>query len=664
VSTRIPSRLPPALLIVFLLLTAGVYAPGLSGGFLFDDYPNIVDNPAEQPQHLSLRSLAAAALSSPSSQFKRPLSALSFALNDLATGLDPFWMKLTNVVIHLVNGLLFYWLTALLLASLRGTASSATGPPAVGPPNERERLQAALVAGAWMLLPINLTAVLYVVQRMESLANVFVVAGLLGYVVARRRSLRGESGGTWRAALALIAGTVVGFTAKETAVMTPLYALVIEAFVFRFRRGEGGRTPRVDWGVALIFVLLLLLPLILGLIWLLPQVLSASDWDTRNFTLGQRLLSEARVVLDYLRWIVLPPPQALSFYHDNYHASTGWLTPWTTLPSVIGIGLLLALIAFLRQRAPRVALGLALFFACQLLTGTILPLELVYEHRNYFASYGVMLALVPALAGAVGYVQPALRWTLLGALFLLWAGQTALTSYDWGNPLRLARTLAERAPDSPRAEYDLGRTLIIASNYDPHSPYTREAYAPLERAMHLPGSSILPEQALIFFNSRMGLPLKDAWWQAMIDHLRTHPVTVQDESSLDALAHCADDGQCRLPPQRMVDAFLAALSHPPISVRVLVSYADFARGTLHDIALSTRLMHDAVQRSPHTLPYRITYAGLLLAVGDCDRARTQIAYLRAHDIAHIYAPQIATLQQRLAATAASQRPPVDFPARP
>ena len=48
---------------------------------------------------------------------------------------------------------------------------------------------ALIVSAAWMLLPINLMAVLYVVQRMESLCQVFVLAGLWAYLHGRRMML-------------------------------------------------------------------------------------------------------------------------------------------------------------------------------------------------------------------------------------------------------------------------------------------------------------------------------------------------------------------------------------------------------------------------------------------------------------------------------------------
>src|SRR5690348_14343953 len=56
-------------LLAALLVTAVVYCPGLSGSWLFDDYPNIVDNPGVQPHEVSVPALVRAALSSPASDF-------------------------------------------------------------------------------------------------------------------------------------------------------------------------------------------------------------------------------------------------------------------------------------------------------------------------------------------------------------------------------------------------------------------------------------------------------------------------------------------------------------------------------------------------------------------------------------------------------------------
>ncbi|MDQ8049791.1 hypothetical protein [Luteibacter sp.] len=631
------------------LLAAVIYRPGLAGGYLFDDYPNIVDNPGVKPADASLSSLVRVAISSPSSEFKRPLSSLTFGANYLATGDDPYWMKVTNLVIHLLNGLVAFVLSRALLRRLASRAGATN--------SHRTDLSAAIVAGAWLLLPINLTGVLYVVQRMESLANLFVLTGLAGYVLTRERM---QNRRTMRDLIAAVLWIIVpcclGLMAKETAVMLPLYAFATDWIVFGLRSSfPTVETPTRDRRLHVVYIAILWLPMVAGLAWILPGLLRPSGWSTRDFTLGTRLLTEARVVLDYVGWTLIPTPGALSFYHDDIVVSQSLTSPWTTLPSILGIGVLIAAAWFTRRTFPSIALGLTWFLACHLLTGTILPLELVYEHRNYFASLGLVFALTPLLA------QPAIfakgrRWSpslqrlgpvVMVLLIGLWAGMTGFTAAAWGTPLTLARELAARAPRSPRAQYELGRTYIIYAKYDASSPFFDKAYPPLETAAALPDAGILPEQALIFLNARMHRPIEKAWWDSMETKLRTRKVTVQDESALSSLVQCDHTQQCDLPADQLTRVFLAALSHPERSPRLVAVYGDFAWNALGDHELGARMLADAVQGKPGEPAYRITLIRMLVVLGRHDEARMQRDALAAMNVGGELSSDIADADKLL-----------------
>lgn len=667
-------RAPAFWMTIALLSTNVVYWPGLSGGWLFDDYPSIVNNHAVQPPDLSGSSLLDAALSSTASDFKRPLASLSFALNYHAAGLDPFWMKLTNLLIHLLNGVLVFLLArALLCCAGVAQFTQARLHPEAAESTRRSGIVAVLIAAGWMLLPINLTGVLYVVQRMESMANVFVLLGLLGYVMGRQRMLtqplpsqasKPVDRGLILCVLSLTLPTVLGLMAKETAVMLPLYALLIEWALFRARRPASSAAPRSDVGAGperndrriwALFGVILVLPMIIGLVWMVPRVLDPNAWSARDFTLRTRLLSEARIVLDYLHWTLLPSTRALKFYYDDFVVSSGWLTPWSTLTSVLVLVAMLALIFWLCRRVPLAALGLALFLAAQLLTGTILPLELVFEHRNYFASFGLLLALVPLLAapgpdlfvdaGEATDAAAALRavdarsikplpyararYALLGILMFTWTVQTALGAYIWGSPLRLTRALAERSPDSPRAQYDLGRSYSVYSQYDPSSPFIPQAYAALEKAASLPRSSILPDQALIYMNARMHVPAKDVWWNRMIAKLKANPPTVQDAGSLRTLSICSIEKKCDLSKNRLSDAFQAALSHPSPGAQLQARYGDYAWSVLGDQLLGERMLAAAVQTDPSVWDYRVAHVRMLVALGRTEDARVALRSLES-----------------------------------
>jgi hypothetical protein len=227
---------------------------------------------------------------------------------------------------------------------------------------------------------------------------------------------------------------------------------------------------------------------------------------------------------------------------------------------------------------------------------------------------------------------------------------TGITSSAWGAPLSLARELAARAPDSPRAQYELGRTYIILSGYDPSSPFTDLAYAPLESAALLPRSGVLPEQALIFMNARLNRPIKDAWWASIDRKLRDNKVTVQDESALDSLVSCAQSKLCELPVARLTQAFYAALSHGNPSARLLATYGNFAWNQIPDRPLGTRMLEAAVKLQPTEAAYRITLARMYVAQNRAADALQQKVYLFEHNTTGAYTQDIQVIDRSLHAT--------------
>jgi hypothetical protein len=634
-------------LVTLASITAAVYVPGLGGGFLFDDYPNISDNPAVQPREISLASLAGAAMSSPSSELKRPLSSLSFAMDYVMAGeLSPTSMKATNIAIHVLNGILLYFLFVCLLGY---RAANDRRPVNEG----RIALYAGLLSLAWLLLPINLTSVLYIVQRMESLANLFVLAGLLGYVRARLRMQR-EGRGLAAACAWTIVPAGLGVLAKETSVLLPLYALCVEAFVFRFRRGDSSQ--EIDRRLVSFYVLVLGVPLLAGLAWIGPGLLEARTWATRDFTLRTRLLSETRIVLDYLRWTIAPSRDELSFYHDDFVASSGWLNPPSTMLSALGLLALLIAAWRMRRTLPLATLGIAWFFACHTLTGTVLPLELIYEHRNYFASMGIVLAVAELLrfaeqacrARAPGLRLLAALPRIAGAGLLIWsAGLTSYTASAWSTPLSVAEEIGARGPNSPRGQYELGRAYLIASHYQPGSVLVVKAEQALERAAALPDSPILAEQALVFMNGRMHVPAKPAWWESMRSKLASRPVTVQDDSALISLASCLEQESCEFSHEELDSTFHIALGKPTASPRLKASYADFASSILMDDATALRMMQSASAQAPLEPAYHIRLASMFIARGDTDAARAQVEALRGLNVGGRLDVDLRKLEQSL-----------------
>jgi hypothetical protein len=181
--------------------------------------------------------------------------------------------------------------------------------------------------------------------------------------------------------------------------------------------------------------------------------------------------------------------------------------------------------------------------------------------------------------------------------------------------------------------YELGRSYVMYTNYDPASPYRPLAYDALEKAAALPDSSILPQQALIFMNSRMHVALEDRWWDSMIARLRARKSTVQDEGALEQLSSCQITGDCDLPKQRMLDAYFAALSHPKPSARLLNMYGTYAWEVLGDHNLGVHMVQDAVAANPREPGYHVTLVRMLTDMGRLSEARQALRDTQAINLA-------------------------------
>jgi protein O-mannosyl-transferase len=620
-----------------IALAAAVFAtywPGLGGGFVFDDYPNIVDNTRLHVGSLQWSEWAGAAFSSDAGPASRPLAMLSFAAQHFLTGLDPWWMKLANVALHALNALLVLALAGKLLGLAAGQASPT-----------RRAWTARFAAAAWALHPINLMPVLFVVQRMESLSHSFVFAGLWLYLHGRQRQFDGRNGWPWILA-GLVGGTALGLLAKESAVLLPLYAFLVELVLRMSGPVARDRAHWLDRRVLALFAVVLFVPAALGLAWLLPQMLAPAVWAGRDFTLAERLLTELRVVVNYLRWIVLPDIGELSLYHDDYPVSRGWLQPWTTLASTLVLAALAALAWAVRRRAPLVALGIAWFLSAHLLTATFIPFELVYEHRNYFASLGICLA-----AGAMLLLVPAgvLRRTgpLVAVLaVLVLAGLTHLRAREWSDPYRFAASEAAKHPQSPRATYAYAKLLADASGYDPESPLFAPAIEELEHARRVPGSGILPHSGLLLLAQAAGRPADPVLWTEMQARLRDGPIGPQETGALGGLARCARDGDCRFPEGALEASYAAALQGGP-NAELYAQLADYRLNVEGNMAGALALARKAVAMQPRSAQYRINLVRMLIAAGQREAAQHEIAALRATGRAGSHEHEARALEERL-----------------
>ena len=450
------------------LSAAGLFGFGLGGGFLLDDAHTIVNNPLIKVDSLDGDSLLFAAYSFHAGNNMRPLAMLSFALDYWRHGsLDVATFKATNLFIHALT-------TFSLAVFFRRLLLLAKWTP------QRAALVALLLALAWAIHPLQISSVLYVVQRMQTLATLFLVLALWAYLGLRRAQMEDRTG--WPQGVLAVVFWLLALASKEDAVLLPVYCLLLELTVLRF----GAAQPWRAHSLRRLYLVLTLAGAAFFLFLALPHYWSAEAYAGRDFNSLERLLTQARVLVMYLGQIVFPLPGWMPFNYDTLEISRGLLQPATTLPALLLVVALLAWAWVWRSRRPLFALGVWLFFAGHFISSNVVPLELVFEHRNHFPLIGAVLALGDLLiaAGQRWNLQQPWVVAIPAALLLAVGIAGAARAWVWGDSVRFAQYNVRAAPDSPRAWLELGGTYfdLAGRKAGKGSPWLDKAIETVEEA--------------------------------------------------------------------------------------------------------------------------------------------------------------------------------------
>ncbi len=556
-SIRSRVRLAEAGLVLLCLAGVGlaVYAPSLDGPFVFDDHIHLLRNRAIQLRELSLAGLWSAATESPA---HRPVANLSFALNYWWGGSRPRGYHALNLALHVANGLLVY---ALARAALRRR------PLALGD-RRLARGVAGLAALLFVVHPLQTQSVSYVVQRMNLLCAFFYLAALACYVLARERAP-----GTRRIPLAACAASgLLALGSKQNAVTLPLAIFLWE---WCFYRDFDPAFARRAWRRAGAPLLLLA-----ALVWW--WIFQGPHWgyNAKAFGMLERALTQGRAIALYLSLALLPLPSRLNLLHD-LPLSRSLLDPPSTLPALLAVAASAAGAMLLARRVPWLAFGALWFLLHLAVESSILPLDLVYEHRNYLPLAGLCLA---ASVGAARLArQRALPLVALGlALALPFAVFARQRNRVWADPLALWSDVVAKSPANPLARSDLASALAFAGR-------SREALAEAERALALAPGSARIHANLGAAYSRLGR------WGRAVHHLERAQAAAPDDAELESALGAAllQAGQ-----RERARAHLArAVARDPQSARAAYNVALLARDE-GDLAAARAGLERALRLEP------------------------------------------------------------------
>jgi len=437
-------------LLVCLLI---IYWPAFRGDWYLDDFGNIHENPNVHLQELNLPEITKSfyGMSSAHGSFKRPLSYLTLALNYYFGGVDPFGYHVVNFGIHFGSTVFLFLLTLniLRLPSQKATYAQHAGSIAL------------LSAFLWASHPIQVNAVTYIVQRMSALAGLFTILTLYCYLKGRMSQLS-QTGAKfvpygWYTAGILAGGCALA--SKQNAAMLPFSLLLMEILLIQTAplAGQIRRLLKILLPTTLVFILLVF---VLG-----GFEAVSGGYQTRPFTLVERVLTQPRVICFYIGQLLYPSGAPFTLLHD-FTVSTSLLSPWTTLPAILLLLLAVGFSLWFASKWPLVSFSYLFFLLNHAIEGSILPLELVFEHRNYLPT--LFFFLPPAIgcfkAAAHFSYAPLLRGFLIIGIGVWLVGQSH-TTYTlnrlFQHPVAFWTNNVELYPNLHRPRHNLGKSLLI-----------------------------------------------------------------------------------------------------------------------------------------------------------------------------------------------------------
>ena len=456
-----------------MVLAVIAYYPGLTGPFLLDDFAAIKPL-GDYGGVTDWESFKAFVFNGNGGPTGRPVSMLTFLIDANNWPVEAWPFKRTTLVIHLLTGAMLGVLISTILGILEFDRRDA-------------RWICLLATAAWLLHPFLVSTTLYAVQRMAQLATLFVFAGLALYLHGRSFLTVNPRKAYVSMTLAVVVFTGLATLSKENGILLPLLVGVLEITVVASQRERLSRLSPY-WSSVFIGLPAVAIGLYLvsasfreGFFGMLPY---------RDFSVYERLLTESRVLVEYLQHWFLPKLYTTGVFHDHFLKSTSLFSPLTTTLSIVLNAALIGVAVKKRKQWPLFALAVLFFYVGHVLESTVLNLELYFEHRNYLAAALLFLPLIALLRQKASTRMFGLVATV--AIVVLGAF-LHFSSTVWQSLPSMIESSARKAPMSARAQSQHAKLLFVAGRPD-------EAMSVIDRAIaDIPGDDQLLITNRIYF---------------------------------------------------------------------------------------------------------------------------------------------------------------------
>ena len=421
------------------------YSNTFNASWQFDDYKNIVHRDSIHLADFSVDSIRKSmegSFSIFSLLSKRSLSYLSFALNWYVGKNDPFGYHIVNFIIHFLNTVLLFFVSKKILI-LNGFV------------NDKFVCWVSYISSFfWSIHPIQIQSVTYVVQRMNSLCAFFYLLSLFAFFSSYYRAQIKTKILYWTISVGC---GVLAVACKQNGVLI-FFAVPLVVVCF----GAPWNSKRDNF-IRCFAAGIFSLGIVLFFVDAFFNWSGYYEYGHRTFSMFERILTQPRVIFFYIRQIFLPHFDLFSIAH-SVKLPNSLIDPWTTLPSAVGIVAIILAGAFAVIRGARlIGFSILFFFINHLVESTALPLELIYEHRNYIPSFFLFLCVTieVVLFAADGRNHDYKKVTAVALTLctLIYLGATTyFRNKDWLTPRSLWLSAIEHAPDQARVYQNLSLT--------------------------------------------------------------------------------------------------------------------------------------------------------------------------------------------------------------
>ena len=375
----------------------------------------------------------------------RPLGVLTFAANYNIHKLDVWGYHLVNLMIHLINAFLVWWLTFITFSTPVMKEASIS----------RHKNTIAFLTGMLFVThPLATQSVTYIYQRLASLATLFYLLSVILFV-------KGKLQENNKTAMVLFCASIVsgvcGILTKEIVFTLP-FAIIL--YYYCFMKTSAWKPELKDKSLIVCFIMLAILILFFFRYFSLDKFNTVQPRQGYSYaiTMKEYFLTQFSVILTYIRLFFLPFNQNLDY---NYSLSTSFFQLKTFFSFLALMSILLSgVLLFKKYRL--ISFGIFWFFITLSVESSIIPISqnVIFEHRTYLPGFGFFIAFT----GAFFYLFREKYLQVALIILLLIATVNTYLTYQrnkiWKDDYTLWNDCVTKSPDKARTRNNRGTVYI------------------------------------------------------------------------------------------------------------------------------------------------------------------------------------------------------------